>query len=164
MLTDGSWTRTIFPWTLHRKKYWLLLCLELLFGFPTTETELIRRIFSSTKRRKKRKKGSVILVGMGRVSCRNSYQVRSGMNYAGIFIHAGTISRTFILRWVHLNMSELGREFIFMSHEYKHAKVNWQYKSRYTSEISWVSHLYIYVLASLFQNRILNANDITLRN
>ena len=118
-------------------------------GFVNSaETELIRRIFSSTKRRKKRKKGSVILVGMGRVSCRNSYQVRSGMNYAGTFIHAGTISGTFILRWVHLNMSELGREFIFMSHEYKHAKVNWQYKSRYTSEISWVSHLCM--LASLF--------------
>ena len=62
-------------------------------GFVNSaETELIRRIFSSTKRRKKRKKGSVILVGMGRVSCRNSYQVRSGMNYDGTFIHAGTIS------------------------------------------------------------------------
>ena len=55
------------------------------------------------------------------------------MNYAGTFIHTGTISGTFKLRWVHLNMSELGGGELCM-------------------------------LASLFQYRILNANDITIRN
>ena len=43
----------------------------------------------------------------------------SGMNYAGTFIHTGTISGTFILRWVMgtLKYDWVGGELIFMSHE-----------------------------------------------
>jgi hypothetical protein len=60
---------------------------------------LIRISFSPQKRRKKREKGIGYSRGDGTSELSKFI---SGMNYAG----------TFILRWVHLNMSELVGEFI----------------------------------------------------
>ena len=45
------------------------------------------RRFRNNKK-KSGKKGSIIVAGMGRVSCRNLYQAEiSGMNFAGTFNH-----------------------------------------------------------------------------